>query len=264
MERPRFDSGKVWQLAIRRAKCASFALSIIRQLNGCEKGMNDRGPIPARNISFSVPFRRVRSQSDPISEKTSTYYRPVHWRAVPMLITHVLAEQNGGSCSAKRCTQTLSWWGLFFEMSDGFHGTTRVNVISNTPIREVRPSPRRTSPESKMFVSIMYRPHVPNFIQIGQKMCKVRVEIHLVPYVKCGVALDRFSRNLEMLISIMCRLHVLNFIQIGQKMCKVRVEIHLVPYVKCGAALDRFSRNLEMLISIMCRPHVLNFTQIGH
>lgn len=132
MERPWFDSGTVWQLAIRRAKCASFALSIIRQFNGYEKGMNDRGPIPARNISFSVPFRRVRSQSDPISEKTSTYYRPVHWRTVPM-ITQVLAEQNWGRCSAKRRTQTMSWCGLFFEMSDGFHGTTRANVISNTP-----------------------------------------------------------------------------------------------------------------------------------
>jgi hypothetical protein len=108
MERPRFDSGPVWQLAIRRAKCDSFALSIIRQFNGCEDGMNDQGPISARNISFSVPFRRVRSQSDPISENTSTHYRPVHWRAVPMLIMQILAEQNCGSCSAKWRTHALS------------------------------------------------------------------------------------------------------------------------------------------------------------
>ena len=35
----------------------------------------------------------------------------------------------------------------------------------------------------------MYRPHVPNFIQIGQEMCKVPVEIHLGPYVKRGLHL---------------------------------------------------------------------------
>ena len=167
-ERPRFDSGTVWQLAIRRAKCASFALSIISQSNGCENGVDDWGPIPARNIPFSVLFRRVRSQSDPISEKTSIYYRPVHWRAVPMLITQILAEQNCGNCSAKRRTQALSRCGLFFKMSDGFHGTTRVNVISCMPTRKARPSLSQ-----KCSSAVCTDSHVPNFSQIGQKMLKV-------------------------------------------------------------------------------------------
>ena len=89
IERPRFDSGTVWQFAIHMEKCNSFALSIIRpfnplnaelnpichllallgahhilhvsgiRVNGCKNGKNDHGPIPARNIYSSVRFRRA-------------------------------------------------------------------------------------------------------------------------------------------------------------------------------------------------------------
>ena len=48
--------------------------------------MNDLGPIPARNISLSVPFRRVVEPTDHVSVKTNTYYRPLHWDTVLMLI----------------------------------------------------------------------------------------------------------------------------------------------------------------------------------
>ena len=56
-------SGTVWQFAVHRPKCNSFALSIIRSFNGLKNGKNDHVPNPVRNIYFSVPFRRA---SEPI------------------------------------------------------------------------------------------------------------------------------------------------------------------------------------------------------
>ena len=74
---------------------------------------------------FLSHFEGPRNQSEHISEKSSVHYRPVHWHAVPVLIKQILAEQNRRRYSAKGRTQKMSRCGLIFEMSDGFHGTTR-------------------------------------------------------------------------------------------------------------------------------------------
>jgi len=87
---------------------------------------------------FLSHLEGLRNQSEHISEKTSIYYRPAHWHAVPMLITQILAEKTCRRCRAKRRTQTMSRCGLIFgnvrrfswnytvfTEPHGFRGTTR-------------------------------------------------------------------------------------------------------------------------------------------
>lgn len=65
-----------------------------------------------------------------------------------------------------------------------YHNVTLVNVIIFTPFGMVGPSPCRSSRRSQVLSNIMWRYLIPNFIQIGQQMWEVRMEILLRPAIK--------------------------------------------------------------------------------
>lgn len=163
MERPRFDSGTVWQFAIRRAKWAYFALSI--SLTAVKTEWT-KGADPRQEYFFFCP---ISKGSEPIRSHFGEDQYILQTRALTRSSDVENAKCSGTKLrKLQRKTTYTNIVTVRLVFRNGFHGTTRVKV---------RSSLCRTSPESKMFVSITYRPHVPNFIQIGKKMCKVPIEI---------------------------------------------------------------------------------------
>lgn len=121
----------------------------------------ERGPIPERLLPDQGPSVSCAHNSFLCMPVVTTWgsclYDYMHWLYTVCLIWQF---NNTSWCS----TQILPWRFLLRNIV-WFRGT-RINVLSNTPMRKIRPSLRRFSRNPKTLNCITCRFVVPNFTQI--------------------------------------------------------------------------------------------------